>query len=195
MADVKGLILQTDIVAQEFNLEEILGVDLSSDERLASEIGQDIVDFISKRSADGKGIGGQKLKSPYSKEYQHTTEFKVFGKKPNKVNMRLTGDMIDSIDVIDFDGSTLVVGIEGDQAAKAHGHMTGKDGASPAMKREFFGLTADELKKITDNYSDRIAKLEIPQLNILDAITPQEDRAVNDFFNTIGDLFKFKETP
>lgn len=193
MAEAKGLVLETDIVAQEFNLEEILGVDLSKDEALAAEIGNDIVDYITKRSAAGRGIGGSKLRSPYSKEYLNSEEAKIYGKKPAPINMRLSGDMISSMDVIDFDGTTLVVGIEGEEAAKAHGHMTGKNGTVPNMKREFFGLTSSELKKITDNYSDRISALESPSPTIGDLLSEKDNASINDFFNNIGDIFKLKE--
>lgn len=193
MADVKGLIVEEDLVAQEFDLEEILGVDLSQDETLAAEIGQDVVEFIAKRSNDGKGIGGKKLKSPYSKAYTKTTEFEVAGKSPKDINMRLTGEMISSIDVLDFDGQVLTVGIEGDQAPKAHGHMTGKNGEVPAMKREFFGLTEKEFKDITDKYSDRIDQLRPAPTRVEDLVTPQENSQVNSLFNNLGDLFSFEE--
>lgn len=195
MADIKGLIVEEDLIAQEFDLEEILGVDLSQDETLAAEIGQDVVEFLQKRSNDGKGIGGSKLKSPYSKAYTKTTEFEVAGKSPRDINMRLTGDMIDSIDVLDFDGQVLTVGIEGDQAPKAHGHMTGKNGEVPAMKREFFGLTEKEFKSITDNYTDRISQLRDAPTRFEDLATDEETQAVNDAFQTLGDVFSFEETP
>jgi len=193
MADIKGLIVEEDLVAQEFDLEEILGVDLSGDETLAAEIGQDVVQFIQDRSLNGKGIGGKKLKSPYSKAYTKTTEFEVAGKSATDINMRLTGEMIDSIEVLDFDGQVLTVGIEGDQAPKAHGHMTGKNGEVPAMKREFFGLTENELEKILNNYSDRIEQLKESSVRFEDQLTREETTAVNQFFRTAGDLFSFEE--
>lgn len=193
MADVKGLIVEEDLVAQEFDLEELLGVDLSQDESLANDIGDAVVEFIEKRSNDGKGIGGKKLKSPYSKAYTKTTEFEVAGKSPTEINMRLTGEMIDSIDVLDFDGQVLTVGIEGDQAPKAHGHMTGKNGEVPSMKREFFGLTETEFKTITEKFADRIDQLKAAPTRVEDLVTPQENQAINDFFGKIGDLFSFEE--
>ena len=193
MAKPKGLIVEEDIVAQEFDLEEILGVDLSQDETLAAEIGQDIVNYIRERAADNKGIGGKALRSPYSKEYQASEEFKRQGKSSKDVNMKLTGDMLDAVDVLDFDGTTLVVGIDNDQAPKAHGHMTGKNGEVPNMKREWFGLTQSELKSITDNYSDRVKELEAPAQRVEDFLTPQETQAVDIFFRNVGDLFSFEE--
>jgi hypothetical protein len=191
LARPKGLVVQEDLIAQEFNLEEILGVDLSGDETLAAEIGQDIVQFIQDRAESGKGIGGKVLRSPYSKPYSKTTEFELAGKSISDVNMRLTGDMLGSIEVLDFDGSVLTVGIENDQAPKAHGHMTGKNGESPNMKREFFGLTQSELKDILANYDDRIGELKDRPQRVEDFLTADDNRAIDQLFRNAGDVFSF----
>lgn len=193
MAKVDGLIVEQDIVAQEFDLEELLGIDLSSDDTLAAEIGQDIVEYIKGRAEKGIGVGGKQLRTPYSKEYASSAEFKAAGKKASKVNMTLTGDMLDSIEVLDFDGQVLTVGIENDQAPKAHGHMTGKNGEVPNMKREFFGLTKSELKDITSNYASRIEDAKPKPTRVEDLITPEEDASVNNTFKTAQDFFNLEE--
>ena len=193
MAKPKGLIVTEDLVAQEFNLEELLKVDLENDPLLAAEIGQDIAQYIRNRAADNKGIGGKALRSPYSKEYSDTLEFKVAGKSRTNVNMRLTGDMLESIETLDFDGSVLTIGIEGEQAPKAHGHMTGKNGQAPKMKREFFGITKQEFNEIIGNYSDRIDALrQRPGPDLFD-LGPETEAAVNQFFRTVGDVFTTEE--
>lgn len=193
MANIKGLIVEEDIVAQEFDLEDILDVDLSDAEDLVSEIGKDIVDYIKLRAESGKGIGGKQLRKPYSKAYADSEEFKAAGKSANDITMTLHGDMLSAIDVIDYDGQTLVVGIENDQAPKAHGHMTGKNGEVPKMKREFFGLTQAELKTITDKYRSRIDELKPAPTRVEDLLTPEENKAVDNAFRNIGDLFDFNE--
>ncbi len=193
MAKAPGLIVDEDLVAQEFDMEDLLGVDLSSDETLAAEIGQDIVQFIQDRAADNKGIGGKALKSPYSKAYSKTTEFELAGKSPGDVNMRLTGDMLDSIEVLGFDNNVLTVGIEGGEAPKAHGHMTGKNGEVPAMKREFFGLTEKEFQEIVAPYQDRIDQLAQPEASATDILTESENLLIDRAFETIGDLFDFEQ--
>ncbi len=193
MAKAPGLIVDEDLVAQEFDMEDLLGVDLSSDETLAAEIGQDIVQFIQDRAADNKGIGGKALKSPYSKAYSKTTEFELAGKSPGDVNMRLTGDMLESIEVLGFDNNVLTVGIEGGEAPKAHGHMTGKNGEVPAMKREFFGLTEKEFQEIVAPYQDRIDQLAQPEASATDILTESENLLIDRAFETIGDLFDFEQ--
>lgn len=159
MAKPEGLIVEEDIVAQEFDLESITGKDFSSDGSLLNKVGQSIIEYIVKRASDNKGIGGKALKSPYSKEYTKTTEFKLHGKSAKDVNMKLTGDMLGAISILDTQDSLITVGIEDENAPKAHGHMTGKNGEVPAMKREFFGLTKKELSEVLSKYKSDIKEL------------------------------------
>lgn len=193
MAKAPGLIVDEDLVAQEFDLEELLGVDLSNEESLAEEIGQDIVDFIQERAANGQGIGGKELRSPYSKAYSKSIEFELFGKSEDEVNMRLTGDMLDSIEVLGFDNNVLTVGISGGEAPKAHGHMTGKNGTVPKMKREFFGLSKSEIAEITDRYQDQIEEIAQRKAGEESLLTDSENQQIDRIFNTIGDIFNFQD--
>lgn len=193
MALPKGLTVEQDIIAQEFDLADITGRDLDDD--TIRKIGDAIIDYTRKRSANNKGIGGKALRSPYSKEYQMSDEFKNAGKSASDVNMRLTGEMLNSIDVLDVNDGNLIVGIENDQAPKAHGHMTGKMGQAPKMKREFFGLTRSELKDILGKFKSDInsaprASLTFGELN--NQLTPAERRDVRTI-GTIGSIFDIEE--
>ena len=107
---------------------------------------------MDQRVENGMGLGRQRLKSPYSKEYQDSLEFKAAGKSKGHVNMRLSGDMMAAVDLLEVDGARITYGIEdSEQAAKAYGHQTGFKGhptlEGTGNKREFFGITTDELKK------------------------------------------------
>lgn len=189
MALPKGLTVEQDIVAQEFDLVEITGKDL--DESTIKKIGQSIVDYTRKRAADNKGIGGKALRSPYSKEYSKSEEFKHAGKSASDVNMKLHGDMLSSIDVLDVYDGNLIVGIEGDQAPKAHGHMTGKMGQVPKMKRQFFGLTRSELDSILSKHKSDIESAS-PAANTFGSLfneraTQEPTTNVNKI--TFGELF------
>ena len=175
MAKPKGLILEEDLVAQQFDLEEIAGVDLSDDPDLLEEIGEEIKDYIVSRVVNNnQGYGGKKLKSPYSKLYQNSIEFDLYGKDENDINMTLTGDMLGAINIISAEGSELLIGIDDQNAPKAHGHMTGKNGTVKNMKREFFGVTMDELKK------EVLSKFSA-ELKDLKGETRQRSRTVADF--------------
>lgn len=189
MALPKGLTVEQDIVAQEFDLVDITGRDL--DDATIRKIGESIIDYTRKRAADNKGIGGKALRSPYSKDYAHSDEFKNAGKSPTDVNMKLRGDMLASIDVLDIHDGNLIVGIEGEQAPKAHGHMTGKMGQAPKMKREFFGLTKAELQSVLDKHKDIIesaAPSATTYGSLLNERLPPELNARVDRI-TIGELF------
>lgn len=165
MAKPKGLIVEQDLVAQEFDLESITGVDFSDDPDLLENIGNEIKDYITNRViSKNQGYGGQKLRSPYSKSYQNSIEFDLFGKSATDINMTMTGDMLGAINIITAEGSDLLIGIDDQNAAKAHGHMTGKNGEVPKMKREFFGVTIDELKKkVLSKFSSDIKELKSEQ--------------------------------
>lgn len=150
MSDVKSTL---EKVSQTINLNEIVNTDISSDEKLVTKIGQAIIDYMDERVEDGLGYGRKKLKSPYSVAYSESLNFKAAGKSKNKVNMKLSGDMMASIDILETDGAKITLGIEGSEAPKAFNHQTG----DTVPKREFFGVTKDEIKKyIIDEFKDEI---------------------------------------
>lgn len=139
-------------IEQEFDLKELFGVDLSEDESLKQAIGQVMIDQMLARIDDGRGIGGVKLKSPYSKVYSESLEFKAAGKSKNKVNMKLTGDMLAAIDIVSTRGNKIVIGINEDEVPKAYNHQTG----DTVTKRPFFGFTKGELNDIVSEFKPQI---------------------------------------
>lgn len=140
-------------IEQEIDLKELFGVDLSEDESLKQAIGQVLIDQMLSRVESGKGIGGVKLKSPYSKRYADSIEFKAAGKSKGKVNMTLTGDMLASVNVVSTEGNKIKIGIDNDdQVAKAYNHQTGD--TVPA--RPFFGFTKGELSEIKSKFKSKI---------------------------------------
>lgn len=149
-----SLKLKKNNVELTLNLNEEFGIDFSGKTALKEFIGQAIIDRMVERTKDGKAVGGKKdLRKPYSKTYQASDDFKAAGKKANDVNLTLTGDMLGLIDIKEIKGNTIKIGWnDPEQNAKAHGHMTGKDGKVPKMKRKFFGVTKEELKDIKRKY-------------------------------------------
>ena len=64
--------------------------------------------------------------------------------------MTLSGDMLGQIDVLGISGDTIKIGWDSElENAKAHGNITGQEGLWK-KKRDFFGLTAKEIKEILD---------------------------------------------
>jgi hypothetical protein len=149
----------------KINLAETLGVDTVSD-TVASGIGQAIIDKIKSRTQDeNEDKNGRNFK-PYSKDYIESIEFKAFGKSPKDVNLTASGDMLGLMDIVGFDGRVLEIGWnDPEQAAKAHGHITGKNGEVPKMKRDFFGIKVQELEEIASQFKES----ETPTQNLLEA--------------------------
>jgi hypothetical protein len=147
-----GIKLTKKRVSQKLDLNELTGRNIASDPVLVRKIAQGIIDYMVDRAKSGRGLGRKDLKSPYSKSYSESLTFKAAGKSRNDVNMTLSGDMLRSIDILEEDGASVVIGIDDDvDAPKAYGHQTGFEGhptiPSGKYKRPFFGVTADEVKK------------------------------------------------
>lgn len=141
-------------VIQKINLEDEFGIDFSGKPELREFVGQAILDTIKSRTDSGKGMkfssNGKgrevKLKAPYSKDYVKSLEFRAAGKSKNKINMRLTGDMMELMDVVKSSGNNITIGWDsGDsQDGKAFNHITG----DKVPSRPFFGVSKKELGEI-----------------------------------------------
>lgn len=136
----------------KIDLAETLGTD-NVPESVASGIGQAVIDKIRNRTqSENEDKNGRNFKG-YSKDYIESTEFDAFGKSAGDVNLTASGDMLGLMDIINFDGRVLEIGwSDPDQAAKAHGHITGKNGEVPKMKRDFFGIQVQELEEIASEF-------------------------------------------
>jgi len=149
-------------VEQTIDLEDLFGVSFKGAPALKEAIGQKIIDRIVQRTEAGdsmtfnsKGDGRVgKLKKPYSKSYVDSTEFKAHGKSKNKVNMKLTGDMLGLLDIKKQSGDSITIGWnKGDgQDAKAFNHSTG----DTVPKRPFFGVNKKELDRIKKGFKSEV---------------------------------------
>lgn len=146
---LNGLKLSETEVSQTVDLGELFGVPLTGNEALKQSIGQAIIDMIVARTEDGISVNGGKLKGPYSKAYADSDDFKAFGKKANEVNMKLTGQMLGTLDIIESSGSKIKIGWDdATENAKAYNHQTG----DTVTKRPFFGISKKELQVIKDQF-------------------------------------------
>jgi hypothetical protein len=155
-------------IEQEIDLEDFFpGVDFSQERSLKESIGQAIIDRIASRTEAGDGMkfsaSGQgrsvALKSPYSKPYVDSLEFKAAGKKKNKVNMSLTGDMLAAMGIEVGSDGKFTITLDDDQVPKAFNHLTG----DTVPERPWFGISKAELKSILSDYSAEIkAAAETP---------------------------------
>lgn len=146
-------------VSQDIDLEELFGVSFKGARALREAIGQAIIDKMLDRTRQGLGmrfkgdVGREiKLKGPYSDEYINSDEFKAFGKKKSPINMKLTGDMLGSIDISNQTSSSVQIAIDDDvEAKKAYAHIKGKESGEKGINmpsRPFFGVNTKELNEI-----------------------------------------------
>lgn len=146
-------------VSLEIDIKKLFGKSVN-DAAIRRAIGESLIDKINKRAEAGNGVDGKgqevKLLAPYSEAYSKSLEFKAFGKKKNKVNMKLTGSMLSSIDLIDESSSSLKIGIDNEEAPKAYNHMVG----DTLPKRPFLGLTSKDLEDVKKEFAEEVKSLE-----------------------------------
>lgn len=125
---------------------------LSRDER--ESIADLVIEFMVKRTQDGKDVTGKKFKAKYSKAYIDSLDFENAGKSKSKVDLQLSGDMLAAMALLDEKDGRIVVGYpEGsEEAGKAEGNILGSYGGDPDPKkaRPFLGIKPKELQKIID---------------------------------------------
>jgi hypothetical protein len=153
----------------------------TDDEREA--IAFDIISYIRDRSKSGKGKDGKKFPK-YSKEYKESLEFKIAGKSKNKVDLTLSGDMLDSIELLDDSKGELRIGLSEDDVdhGKAEGNIRGTYGqakGSLAKARDFLAISKNEVNKILKNYplkdEEKREKSVLSYLTALKALGEKKD--------------------
>lgn len=152
--------LSENEVSLRVQFDEIFGRNIE-DESLREVVGDDIIEIITSRTTSGRGVEGGRVVRfpPYTKKYAA-----LVGKSVNQVDLEISGDLLNSIEIIESTSKFIDVGILGDQAPKAHGHMTGfaPYGASkgPGPRRSFLGLTKADLQKIKTKYKSDVEKIK-----------------------------------
>jgi hypothetical protein len=142
-------ISQSDI-SQEIDLAD-LGFNIPNNAELKFAIAQSMVNAIVDRTLSNKDAFGSNFTS-YSKEYINSLEFQAYDKSAGDVNLKLTGEMLDSIEVASTSGNKVVIRVTPDQAAKAFNHITG----DTVKKRNFFGITEKEINKIKKEFRSSV---------------------------------------
>lgn len=162
-------LLNTEEVSLEINIKKLFGKTVN-DSALQRSIAESLIGRILDRTSKGKGVDGNgyevKLKGPYSTEYVDSLEFKAFDKSKNKINMKLTGSMLSSVDLISATPEYIRIGIDNEDAPKAFNHMTGDTPNMPV--RPFLGLTDDDLQSVRKEFEPAI-KGKISAADIFDA--------------------------
>lgn len=136
------------------DLPEMFGGPVES-ESIRERIGQAAIDIILDRTAKGKSLNGGSFQK-YSSEYKKSLPFKAFG-KGSGVNLKLTGDMLGQLDIMEHNKNKIKLGWEDDtERSKAFNHHTGHT----LPKRPFFGITDKEKGNIVDDFSETVTDLQ-----------------------------------
>ena len=140
--------LSENNLSQEIDLGELLGRSPTSSE--ASAFQEQLLEVVIKRTQGGRDIDGDKFKN-YNEEYAEKKGVGV-----SDVDLTLFGDMLLSMET-ERVGDKIRLQIDGDEAGKAYGHVSGFKG-HPTIKngprRDFFGVSDNEAKQIADSISE-----------------------------------------
>lgn len=109
---------------------------------------------------DGKGTRYGLISSyvsfpKYSKSYTKSLDFKNASKSASSVDLTLSGDLLQSLDVVKTTNAQIELGFSSDQDGKADGNIRGTYGkASPnsSKARNFLGLTESDYNKIVKKF-------------------------------------------
>lgn len=127
------------------------------EQRLA--IGQEVIEFIIKRSKSGKDKDNIPFAS-YSEGYMKSFDFKKSG-KGKKPNLTLSGEMLRALEVLESSEGEVTIGIPENDTfnnEKAEGNILGTYGSkSPNKKkaRDFMGIKPKDLNAIKSDYPIR----------------------------------------
>jgi hypothetical protein len=146
-------------ISQEIDIKEYLGEKPTPEQkRIFAEIARDVIE---NRTLDGVDINGKKFKK-YSKEY---AELKGVGR--SAVDLFLKGDMLSSIGRRKSKEKTNTVFLQmkkGLETKKSFNHDTGDN----LPRREFFGITEMEAKKIASEVERLTASKKKVTLSMLE---------------------------
>lgn len=117
-------------------------------------IAEEILNYVVERSKSGKGKDGKAFPK-YSKEYMESFEFKASGKSKN-VNLTLSGEMLDSLEILEARKGKIVIGFErgSNMNERAEGNILGSYGKpdpDPKKARNFLDISNKEISKIVSS--------------------------------------------
>lgn len=135
-----------------------------TDRTLAAQL---IIEQIVERTADNRDVNGKRFPN-YSSSYANSLDFKIAGKSKGDPNLRLSGDMLDSIQLLDNKPGYITIGYnegtpENDKAAWAETTDNG-------VARRFLGVSDSELEII-------VAKVKTDRPRSLQGLANQEKTA------------------
>jgi hypothetical protein len=154
-------------IEQTLDLNDIFGVDFSKRKSIRDKIVNSLIEKMKDRISEGLDRFGEPM-APYSEVYKSSFNY-IAARKDGTVNMRLTGDMLGSLDVLSEDGGKVKIGfVGGEQQEKAYAHFMG---TNKLPVRQFFGVTQREVDAVKSEFD-----MELKILADLDKQPKQDNR-------------------
>jgi len=113
------------------------------------EFAQQVVDFIKARTDDGKDINNQSF-AGYSDSYASSLDFRIAGKSKSNVNLRLSGEMMDTVDLISHTAGTIFLGFQSGTDANDKAAWAAASDNGPS--RKFLGLDDASLNRLVSQF-------------------------------------------
>ena len=146
-----------------------INVSSKYDEEDRLSITRDVIEFVQKRTSKGINKENKKFKSEgrkgYSKAYANSKEGKAAGKQfKGNPNLTLTSDMLVALgEYVKVKPRSIEIGDEkgSPENAKADGNVRGTYGKSRGrseLKRDFMGITKENLEAIKSKYQTKDEK-------------------------------------
>lgn len=104
-----------------------------------------IIEKIVQRTTNNIDSEGKRFKN-YSEAYSSSLEFKIANKSKNDPNLTLTGDMLNSIQVIDTGPGFITLGYN--EGTPENDKATWAERSDNGPARKFLGLTDKELEQV-----------------------------------------------
>ena len=129
--------------------------DRYSDSELQA-IGQDVIDHIVERTRSRNLDKNNETLGRYSDSYADSLEFQIAGKSKGSVDLTLTGEMLDSLQILRTRRGVIEIGYPAGSSLndKVEGNRLGSYGKSPnrAKARDFLGIHESNLNSILADY-------------------------------------------
>ena len=135
-------------------------------------IAQDIINTIIERTQSGKDKKGVSM-GGYSPSYKKSLDFKIGGKS-NKVNLTLTSEMLESMQLIRDRAGSVTIGYDSKNKklnGKVEGNRKGTYGnKTPVTKpRDYLGISQNLLQKeVLTHYPLTSAKKRLERLKLIE---------------------------
>lgn len=100
------------------------------------------------RTLEGRDLEGNKF-APYSKRYKESKDFQIAGKS-STVDLRLTHEMMNSLEVLESGAGSITIGFTNPEAGKKAEWAEASDNGP---SRKFMGVTDAELSSILKQYA------------------------------------------